>query len=127
MYDGNYVVASSHARPWRKQLNLLTAYLYFYNPVWFAVNLWRRKTRVGMKPAWMQIVGMHGVVHNVWRTAGWAVRLAFGKVERESGPPISAIPIRGVEGAHVHQEGFAAGEVVQIARRPNGLSLPVAG
>ncbi|MCC0040840.1 MAG: radical SAM protein [Rhodobiaceae bacterium] len=31
--DGNYVVASSHPRPWVKQLNLLAAYTYFYNPV----------------------------------------------------------------------------------------------
>ena len=31
--DGNYVVASKHARPWVKQLNLLIAYLYFFNPL----------------------------------------------------------------------------------------------
>ncbi|NEW85803.1 radical SAM protein [Rhodopseudomonas sp. WA056] len=33
--DGNYVVASKHARPWMKQLNLLLAYTYFFNPVRF--------------------------------------------------------------------------------------------
>ena len=27
MYDGNYVVASAHRRPWRKQLNLVAGYL----------------------------------------------------------------------------------------------------
>src|SRR5437879_8800908 len=32
MYDGNYVVASSHQRPWRKQLNILAGYASFYNP-----------------------------------------------------------------------------------------------
>jgi hypothetical protein len=31
--DGNYVVASKHSRPWLKQLNLLIAYLYFFNPL----------------------------------------------------------------------------------------------
>ena len=31
--DGNYVVASKHARPWMKQLNLLIAYTYFFNPL----------------------------------------------------------------------------------------------
>jgi radical SAM superfamily enzyme YgiQ (UPF0313 family) len=31
--DGNYVVASKHPRPWLKQLNLLGAYLYFFNPL----------------------------------------------------------------------------------------------
>lgn len=31
--DGNYVVASKHPQPWRKQLNLLIAYTYFFNPL----------------------------------------------------------------------------------------------
>src|SRR5262245_49089378 len=31
--DGNYVVASKHPRPWIKQLNLLAAYAYFFNPL----------------------------------------------------------------------------------------------
>ena len=31
--DGNYVVASNHARPWVKQINLLVAYTYFFNPI----------------------------------------------------------------------------------------------
>ncbi|HMC11055.1 MAG TPA: radical SAM protein, partial [Pirellulaceae bacterium] len=31
--DGNYVVASKHPRPWIKQLNLLAAYFYFFNPL----------------------------------------------------------------------------------------------
>jgi radical SAM superfamily enzyme YgiQ (UPF0313 family) len=61
MHDGNYVIASAHARPWRKQFNLLLGYLYFYNPLWLVVNLLRRKTRVGMKPTYMQLVGMIGV------------------------------------------------------------------
>ncbi|MGX7741837.1 B12-binding domain-containing radical SAM protein [Rhodopseudomonas parapalustris] len=33
--DGNYVVASKHPRPWLKQLNLLIAYTYFFNPIRF--------------------------------------------------------------------------------------------
>lgn len=31
--DGNYVVASRHPRPWLKQLHLLLAYTYFFNPL----------------------------------------------------------------------------------------------
>ncbi|HEY2816504.1 MAG TPA: radical SAM protein, partial [Casimicrobiaceae bacterium] len=31
--DGNYVVASKHRRPWVKQMNLLLAYTYFFNPL----------------------------------------------------------------------------------------------
>jgi radical SAM superfamily enzyme YgiQ (UPF0313 family) len=98
MYDGNYVVASAHARPWRKQLNLLAGYLYFYNPVWLLTNLWRRKTRVGMKPAYMQMVGMIGLTQSIRRTAGWALRLMFGKIERLKVPPQTALPIRSVSG-----------------------------
>jgi radical SAM superfamily enzyme YgiQ (UPF0313 family) len=31
--DGNYVVASKHPRPWLKQLSILAAYTYFFNPI----------------------------------------------------------------------------------------------
>ncbi|MGC9455220.1 MAG: B12-binding domain-containing radical SAM protein [Phycisphaerae bacterium] len=44
--DGNHVVASRDARPWRKQLNVLAAYLYFYNPVRFLIALVRPKSRI---------------------------------------------------------------------------------
>jgi radical SAM superfamily enzyme YgiQ (UPF0313 family) len=33
MTNGMYVIASRHPRPWIKQLNLLAAYLYFFNPL----------------------------------------------------------------------------------------------
>ena len=98
MYDGNYVVASSHKRPWRKQLNMLAGYLYFYNPLRLAVILLRKKTKVSHKAAGMQIVGMLGLVQTIRRTSGWALRLMFGKIERLSGPPLSAIPMRSVKG-----------------------------
>ncbi|MEA2735103.1 MAG: hypothetical protein QOE14_1554, partial [Humisphaera sp.] len=101
MYDGNYVVASKHARPWKKQLNLLAAYLYFYNPVWLAVNLWRKNTRVGMKPAYMQMVGMVGLTQSIRRTFGWALRLMFGKIERQTVPPQTAVPMRSVVSGEV--------------------------
>jgi radical SAM superfamily enzyme YgiQ (UPF0313 family) len=44
--DGNYVVASRHPRPWLKQLNLLLAYLYFFNPWRLLVALVLPKTRI---------------------------------------------------------------------------------
>jgi radical SAM superfamily enzyme YgiQ (UPF0313 family) len=99
MYDGNYVVASKHARPWKKQLNLLTGYLSFYNPWWLLIAMLRRKTRVGWKPAGMQVVGMLGLMQSFRRTSGWAVRLMFGKIERLSAPPQTAIPMRSPDGA----------------------------
>jgi radical SAM superfamily enzyme YgiQ (UPF0313 family) len=99
MYDGNYVIASGHKRPWRKQLNLLTGYVYFYNPIWLIAALLERKSKVGIKPAGMQLVGMMGSIQTIRRTFSWALRLMFQKIERHDQPPVSPIPIRGVGGA----------------------------
>jgi radical SAM superfamily enzyme YgiQ (UPF0313 family) len=99
MCDGNYVVASGHRRPWRKQLTMLAGYLYFYNPVWLVVALIRHKTPVSRKPAHLQIFGMMGLVVTILRMSGWAMRLKFGRIERHSHPPVSQIPMRGVGGA----------------------------
>src|SRR5690606_26325410 len=93
----NYVIASHHKKPWIKQLNILLAYLSFYNPLWFLVALCR-KSKLKMKPAGMQIVGMLGVTQNIRRTFGWALRLWTGKIQRLSAPPGSAIPMRSVDG-----------------------------
>jgi radical SAM superfamily enzyme YgiQ (UPF0313 family) len=98
MYDGNHVIASKHPRPARKQLNILAAYAFFYNPLWLLMAvLRRRRTKVGDRPASMQLVGMLGVTQNFRRTLGWAFRLMFGKVERLSEAPASAIPVRTLE------------------------------
>ena len=98
MYDGNYVIASEHARPWRKQLNILIGYLYFYNPLWLIKALVGKKTKVSSRVAGMQIVGMLGLFHTIRRTSGWALRLMFGKIERLSAPPMSKMPMRSVDG-----------------------------
>ena len=99
MHDGNYVVASNHKHPWQKQMTMLAGYLYFYNPIWFIVALIRAKTRVSMKPANMQIIGMMGLVMTIARTSGWAARLMFGRIERLTHPPVSQIPMRSIDGA----------------------------
>ncbi len=44
--DGNYVVASRDRKPWRKQFNLLVAYLYFYNAVRFLIALILPKSKL---------------------------------------------------------------------------------
>jgi len=46
MLDGNYVIASREAKPWRKQFNLLVAYLYFYNPLRFLIAMFRPKCKL---------------------------------------------------------------------------------
>jgi len=122
MYDGNYVVASKHRRPWRKQLNLLTGYVYFYNPIWLIAALLRKRTKVSQKAAGMQVVGMLGLIQSFRRTSGWALRLMFGRIERLSEPPQSALPMRGVAG------DFACHgtDVPLTVSRPRAVPLPIA-
>jgi radical SAM superfamily enzyme YgiQ (UPF0313 family) len=125
MYDGNYIVASKHARPWRKQLNLLVGYFYFYNPDRLAARLLGRRTKVSAKAAGMQLVGMLGLIQTVRRTSGWALRLMFGKVERLTAPPASSIPMRSVAGdAASHATAVVS---VSIPARNRDVALPVAG
>jgi len=125
MYDGNYVVASSHPRPWRKQLNLLAGYFYFYNPLWLAANLLRKRTKVTQKAAGMQVVGMLGLVQSVRRTSGWALRLMFGRIERLSHAPLSALPMRG-PGGQPACHGTDALAPAAPAKRGRAVALPVA-
>jgi radical SAM superfamily enzyme YgiQ (UPF0313 family) len=126
MYDGNYVVASRHPRPWRKQLNLLAAYLYFYNPASMLAAMLGRKDRVGWKPVGMQVIGMMGLVRTIRRTLGWAVRLGFGRVERLAAPPTCPIPLRGVDTAGAsHATCDAPRETVKPQRRGRTVPLPV--
>jgi len=123
--DGNYVIASRAAEPWRKQLNILIAYLYFYNPLNFVLALFRSKSdipladsetspgskRKGGVARWLsrrlsahfadaavQLFGMWGLFHTVRRTFVWAIRLMRGPVIRHTSPPVSRIPMRGVDG-----------------------------
>jgi len=44
--DGNYVVASKHPQPWLKQLSLLAAYTYFFNPLRLLLALVRSKSAI---------------------------------------------------------------------------------
>ncbi|CAA9444790.1 MAG: Mg-protoporphyrin IX monomethyl ester oxidative cyclase (anaerobic) [uncultured Phycisphaerae bacterium] len=127
MYDGNHVVASAHARPWRKQLNMLLGYLYFYNVVWLLVNAWRRKTPVSMRPAYMQVIGILGLFPTAARTAGWALRLMFGGIERRTSPPACPVPMRSPSGvapaSHATCETPARGPTP----RSRAVSLTVTG
>lgn len=126
--DGNHVVASRHPRPWTRQLNLLVAYVYFFNPLRFLVALVRSKTRIPLADAetspqaagstgWkrfrrlarrklrahfadagVQLFGMWGLAHTVWRSLPWCWHLLRGHIQRHSQPPISPIPMRSADG-----------------------------
>ncbi len=94
MFDGNYVVASGQSRPWRLQLNMLVAYLYFYNPLRFLVALVHPRSRMYLVNAGAQLIGMWGLAHMLRRTLGWVIRLMLGKVVRRTSPPAAPVPIR---------------------------------
>jgi radical SAM superfamily enzyme YgiQ (UPF0313 family) len=128
MYDGNYVVASSLPRPWRKQLNLLMGYIYFYNPIWLAVNLLRKKNKVASKAAGMQVVGMLGALMTIRRTFSWAIRLMFGRIQRLTQSPQSKVPMRSVDGSTAHHATFVT-VPLNVASKPQGrtVSLQVSG
>ena len=94
MLDGNYVIASSHARPWRKQLNVLLAYMYFYNPLRLGLSLLRPRSPLFPAGPGAQIMGMLGLLQNIRRTFGWAISLFRGTIHRNEIVPASLFPIR---------------------------------
>lgn len=98
MLGGSHVVASFHPKPWRKQLNILAAYLYFYNPFRFLLALVRPKSRLYLVDAGEQLLGMKGLLLTARRTLGWALRLRLGDIRRRSAPPVSSLPMRSADG-----------------------------
>jgi radical SAM superfamily enzyme YgiQ (UPF0313 family) len=48
---GTYVIASGHPRPWIKQLNLLAAYAWFFNPLRLLIALVLSKSRIPLADA----------------------------------------------------------------------------
>ncbi|MEK6675449.1 MAG: radical SAM protein [Planctomycetota bacterium] len=98
MLDGNFVVASNHKQPWRKQLNMIAAYLYFYNPLRLMFAVVRPKSRLYLADASVQVIGMCGLVQTIRRTSGWLLRLMRGKIVKLQATPGSSIPFRSVGG-----------------------------
>jgi hypothetical protein len=103
MFDGNYVIASARRRPWPLQLNMLAAYLFFYNPLRLMWSLARRG-RLGYKPALVQVLGIWGLLHTIRRTAGWTVRLLLGRIRRFTRTPRGPFPIRSPVGGHASHD-----------------------
>ncbi len=98
MLDANYVVASAHKQPWRKQLNIMAAYLYHYNPLHLMLAVVRSKTKPFFGTAGLQMLGMWGLAQTIRRTIGWALRLMGGNIKFKTAIPRSSVPMRTVEG-----------------------------
>ena len=121
MLDANFVIASRHPRPWTKQLNIMLAYLFFYNPLRLLGALLRPKSRTRRVDIGMQIVGMFGVVQTIRRTFTWALRLMVGTIKRKSVAPLSEIAMRAVDGGAASHAlpGTALGTSVSVDFRPD--------
>ena len=131
MLGGNYIIASNHPKPWRKQLNILVAYLYFYNPLRFAVALVRPKSRLYLADALSQVVGMGGLLRTLRRTLGWAVRLRWGRIKRTTAAPAHRQPFRSPDGqraAHALTEmppAPADHAATRPAEQPAATAIPL--
>ena len=123
MRDANYVVASKDERPWRKQVNMLIAYLFFFNPLRLLKALVRPKSKAYFVDAFGQLLGMVGLVHTIRRTAGWAYCLWRGNIVRSTTPPASPIPMRSATGekaSHTLLEDGAGAVPVTADAMPEG-------
>jgi hypothetical protein len=98
MLDANYVVASEHPQPWRKQLNIMAAYLYFYNPLRFLLAIVHPKSKLYLADALAQLIGMWGLTRTIRRTFGWALCLWRGDIRRHMLVPASALPMWAADG-----------------------------
>ncbi len=124
MFDANYVVASEHGQPWRKQLNLMAAYVYFYNPLRFLLALVRPKSKLYLADALAQLAGMRGLAQTMRRTWGWAIRLMRGNIRRKTTVPTSPIPMRSADGAPASHAlpGTPQAGLVQLNVRPTATN-----
>jgi hypothetical protein len=93
MTDASYVIASGEARPWRKQRNLLLAYLFFYNPLRFLKSIVFPKSRLYLVDMLAQLHGMWGLAHSAVRTLPWLLRLWRGRIVRMTEPPASPVRV----------------------------------
>ncbi len=121
MLDGNYVVASAHKKPWRKQFNLLLIYLYFYNPLRFLIAIVRPRSPLYLVDVGMQAIGIAGALHTLRRTLGWGLRLLFCKRKCRSAIPFSAIPMRTPEGEPASHA--LAGTALALTETPEDETL----
>jgi hypothetical protein len=121
MLGGNYVIASRHPKPWRKQLNILLSYAYFYNPLRFTLALVRPKTKLHFADATWQLLGMWGLAQTVRRTFGWTLRLRIGKIRRRVAPPMNQIPMRAVDGSPA---SHALPDSIELGSDDRGPSPP---
>ena len=121
-FDRNNVVASSLPKPWRTQLNMLLAYVIYYNPVNFVRSLVRPANRLALADAYDQVSGMIGLGKTAIYSAAWAYRLWQGPITRSTTPPGPKTPLIDVSRA---REPLATPVTAQTAPDPEFVQLAV--
>ena len=95
-------MASRAKHPWLRQLNVLIAYTWFYNPVRLMWALVASKSRRGwFVDAAFQAWGMAGLLRNYARSPRWMWHLFRGGRHpvRSSEVPRSPVPLRAPDGS----------------------------
>ena len=120
-FDGNHVVASSLAKPWRTQLNVLIAYLYYYNPVNFLRSVIKPANRLRLG-TWDQLLGMVGLFKTAYNSVRWALRVWRGPITRKATPPTPATAL--IDVSQIREPAVEVSEP-QTARQPELVTLGV--
>jgi len=121
--DGNHVVASKHPRPWEKEINLLRAYITFYNPV----NLLRCLFAIGRdhhagKRAIFQLIGHIGLCMSIPKMLWWARKLKRGPIEVWDGLQKARIPM--VDAATGQEMNWAIEYIPSLDQEPKAAPSP---
>ncbi|MEK6644080.1 MAG: radical SAM protein [Planctomycetota bacterium] len=92
--DGTHVAASSHPRPWERQMNVVRGYATFYNPMntLRVIKNWRHDP-VAPRRLLFQIIGQIGLVLTVPRLWSWARKLKKGPIKMWDGIQPARIPM----------------------------------
>jgi len=115
--DGNHVVASRHPRPWRQQMNVLRAYMAFYNPLNALRTLIRiRADALGPKRLLFQVIGLIGLVLTVPKMMAWSYRLKRGPIDVYPGLQPARIPM--VDAASGEEINWAIQHLPSLAQPP---------
>ncbi len=121
MVDGNYVIAAESDRIWRKQLNLMVAYLYFFNPLRLLVSLVRPGSRMYGANFGFQATGIIALAKTIYRTTGWMLGLRRGPIARASQPPLSQLPMRNPAGDVAAHAIPGTGQAATPAEQPRDV------
>lgn len=123
--DGNHVVASRHAKPWWRQLNVLLAYSSFYNPLNTArVLLSRDPPQIKGKRLLFQAIGQIGLFMTIPKLVHWAFKMKRGPIEKWDGLQPARIPM--IDAATGLEMNWAIEQIPSLApdSQPSVLGTP---